>query len=402
MSGRSLGAVPRRPRARARAVVAALLASGFAPAARADADLAIVAPPDADIDPAAVASALARARPGLTVLAARADDTVQAAALVHVERAGDGLVAVSVRDREGRYGARVVDPGDRPERMIPAVILELLDALVAGAAPPPVRPAAAPRRAPSEAIASVEVAFGLATRDLTIEGTSIANGRRYDAPAFATVAFAATIHPARAAVRRGPLTWLGFSTHLVRDLGLDSPGPTDLGETIDVPATYQDAYVGALLDVPLTRADDGPVVRGSLGWGMLSFELDPMMMALLRVDRQVPTFLYKQILVGLEGQIPLGTSGVLVTAGLTFSEAYDVGQAVRDVLGSDTESASGIGLHASVRREIVPRLDAVLVGRLRRLETDLEGQPFETSRRELLRATDRYAELSLAVAYRPF
>ncbi len=382
-------------------MAAALLAVGFAPAARADADLMIVAP-DADIDPAAVASALARARPGLTVLAARADDAVEAAAQALVERTDDGLVAVSVRNRDGRYGARVVDPGNRPERMIPAVILELLDALVAGAASPSVRLAAAPRRAPTEAIASVDVAFGLATRDLRLESANKAGERWYEAPAFGTVALAATFYPGRTRMRRGPLTWLGFSTHLVRDVGLSSSGSTDSGESIEVPTTYQDAYVGALLDVPLRSADDAPRVRASFGWSMLTFEIEPGITSIFSEDRQTPSFFYKGILLGLEGQLPLGTSGLLVTAGLAFSEVFSLGLAVRDMLGSDTDRASGVSLHASLRWEVVRGLDAVLATRLLRLETDVQGTPFDPRGGEFLRATDRYAELSLAVAYRPF
>lgn len=382
------------------------LLSAATPALARAAEVAVVAAPATHVDAGSVAQALALARPGITVVAPRLEDAEHARATATIDSARDGFVVVSYRDGAGRLATRALILGTRPENRVAAVILELRDELAAlsrivGApAHASTRGLAAVRPTSGLPFLSVEAGIGVASRGLQVGRLEAGSARSHDASPFTTFRIALTMRPWRAVGAGGPLGWMGICGRLVRGFSLVTRGPTDLGESIDVETTYQDLEAGFSVSVPIS-GEGGPRLRPLVGWAARSFEVNPVQMSVVRGERQFPTFVYDGPIVGVDGEAPLGSSGLIVAAGLRYHSVVDVGQAVRDTFGSDSRDGWGFGLRASITRELFQRLDAALGVEVRRYETDLAGPSLDGGSDDRGRAVDRYLDATFALSYRP-
>lgn len=386
----------------------------LAPLAWAQPDVVLVSAADGAVDAGEVQELLRVELPGLRVSTDSGEDAA-GVARVTVATWPDGRLAVSFRDATGRETVRLVDPGDRPAATIAMIVVNLqedqLDSVLGTPgsmpAPPPVEPAPGGPRvratvrpaAPSPEALSLGAGFGLMQRSLAVEVAESSLDRTYLAR-YPTIALAAEAFPARLFGDRGPLSWLGLGLSFERALAIDTTGiDASTSEAIEIASSYQDVAASVLFDAPLGSAAR---LRLAAGWREVDFELDPFGMLRLDPAVQVPSFRYAGFVAsaGLEGH--LGETGLTARGTVVLHAVQDVGQAVRDLYGADTEGATGLAAQASLSGWLIPRLRWSAAVEVRQYATEPRGPSSIDGGRigGFPSAVDRYLSAVLGLAYR--
>jgi len=244
-----------------------------------------------------------------------------------------------------------------------------------------------------------------AARNMDVEVTASSTSRTYSAPGYPELTLSLEVFPIALVNRWSVAAGLGlFGLHR-RDISVQTTGVAETGETVDVATHSEELLIGAMYRMPLGRSRSGPSLTSRIGYGYLSFELDPSAVSRLQPDRQVPSMVYRNFVLASSLSIPFGQSGVAVEVGGQYRPVVQVGQAAQDQFGDTTGGGYGFGAHLSIggtARFLVDGLVWSLEGDYMALTTRFSGTPREGPAipHQFGVGTDRYLRAILLAGYR--
>ncbi len=180
-------------------------------------------------------------------------------------------------------------------------------------------------------------------RSMYVEVLGSEKPRTYSAPGYPELTVDLQFFPVALASPTSAAAGLGVFGLYRRHLFLQTSGPTDLGETIDVATAEQELLIGALFKTVMGRSPSSPALTLQAGYGYFAFELDPVQMSLLKTEVQMPTMIYRNFVIQAGIAIPVTRSGLSIEFGGTYRYVVDVGQAARDLFGDRTTGGNGFG-----------------------------------------------------------
>jgi len=170
------------------------------------------------------------------------------------------------------------------------------------------------------------VGLGISRRDFRMEGDNPAENRRYDGGVFPEINLRLDLYPAAPWVDHFVARNLGIGLAFAHHLSISTTKRDSNGAQAEVGTGSLELLVDLLFRWPLFKGEaTTPVLKVALGFGMRNFSLDE--------NHVLPTFKYRVLHIGVEGDIPLMTPLIALKVGFDVRPILAVGQEALDALG---------------------------------------------------------------------